>query len=104
MASKNGKPTNKQRDAAIGQLYSRINELETGINEAFKVLRQLDSIVGMYVDMKKDGDKFNKYIAKKQKEMEKENDAKADGDADKPNLQGDTDGESSGTEGVREKE
>ena len=104
MASKNGKPTNKQRDNAIGELIGKTNELAEGLTKAYEIIRQLDVVIAMYVDMKKDGDKFNKYIVKKQKEMEKENDTKADGNADKPNLQGNTDGESSGTEGVREKE
>ena len=54
--------------------------------------------------MKGDDKEFSEFISKKINEWKEQNDAKANGEADKPNLQGDTDGESSGTEGVREKE
>ena len=107
MASKNGKPTNKQRDNAIGELIGKTNELAEGLTKAYEIIRQLDVVIAMYVDMKGDKKEFEEFIAKAQEKMKKEkeeNDAKADGNADKPNLQGDTDGESSGTEGVREKE
>ena len=107
MASKNGKPTNKQRDNAIGELIGKTNELAEGLTKAYEIIRQLDIVIAMYVDMKGDKKEFEEFIAKAQEKMKKEkeeNDAKADGNADKPNLQGDTDGESSGTEGVREKE
>mgnify|MGYP003110480717 CR=1 FL=1 len=105
MASKNGKPTNKQRDNAIGELIAKVNEIAKGLTNAYEIIRQLDVIVGMYVNMNGDKEKFDKYILEKQEELKKEqeeNDAKKDGEADKPNLQGDTDGESSGSEGVRE--
>ena len=100
MASKNGKPTNKQRDFVIGEL------IKAGEN-IHNMVRQLDIIVGMYIEFNGDKEKFDEFIIKTQEKMKKEkeeNDAKADGNADKPNLQGDTDGESSGTEGIREKE
>ena len=42
----------------------------------------------MYVEMKKDNEKFSKFIDKKVKEW-KENDAKRNGDTDGDNLQGD---------------
>jgi len=107
MASKNGKPTNKQRDNAIGELIGKTNELADGLTKAYEIIRQLDIVIAMYIDMKGDKKEFEEFIAKAQEKMKKEkeeNDAKADGNADKPNLQGDTDGESSGTEGIREKE
>ena len=107
MASKNGKPTNKQRDNAIGELIGKTNEIADGLTKAYEIIRQLDVVIAMYIDMKGDKKEFEEFIAKAQEKMKKEkeeNDAKADGNADKPNLQGDTDGESSGTEGVREKE
>ena len=107
MASKNGKPTNKQRDNAIGELIGKTNELADGLTKSYEIIRQLDIVIAMYIDMKGDKKEFEEFIAKAQEKMKKEkeeNDAKADGNADKPNLQGDTDGESSGTEGIREKE
>jgi hypothetical protein len=82
----------------------QIKHLTDGLNEAFSIIRQLDAVVGTYVEFNKHGDAFNEYIIKRREEIGKINDAKADGEADKPNLQGDTDGESSGSEGVREKE
>ena len=107
MASKNGKPTNKQRDNAIGELIGKTNEIADGLTKAFEIIRQLDVVIAMYIDMKGDKKEFEEFIAKAQEKMKKEkeeNDAKADGNADKPDIQGDTDGESSGTEGIREKE
>ena len=92
------KPTAKEMASAIIEINNKTNEL-------YSVVRQLDSILGLYIDMKDDKTKFNAYVDKAQKEhqaqMEKENDTKKNGKADKPNLQGDTDGKSSGTKGVR---
>ena len=107
MANKPSKPTNKDRDRAIGELIGKSTELADGVNKSHEVIRQLDIILGMYIQMKGDKKAFDKYLAETQEKLKKEqeeNDAKTNGDADKPNLQGDTDGESSGTEGVREKE
>ena len=107
MANKNGKPTNKQRDNAIGGLIGKTNELAEGLTKAYEILRQLDVIIGMYVEMNGDKDKFDKFITDTQEKMKKEkeeNDAKEDGNADKPDIQENTDGESSRTEGIREKE
>ena len=53
----------------------------------------------LYIEMKGDAEEFTKFIDKKLKEY---HDSKTNGDPDKPNLQGDTDGESSGSEGIRE--
>jgi hypothetical protein len=104
MANKNGKPTNKQRDTAIGELIRKTNELAEGLTKAYEIIRQLDIIIGMYVEMNGHKEKFDTFIVETQERMKKENDAKADEDADKPDIQENTDGESSGTEGVREKE
>ena len=90
------KPTIKEISRAILELNSRTNTLHT-------MLLDLEKAFSLYVDMEKKNEKFSKYIDKKVKEWKKENDAKANGKADKPNLQGDTDGESSRTEGVRKK-
>ena len=107
MANKSGKPTNKQRDIAIAELIEKVNEIAAGLTKAYDIIRQLDVIIGMYVEMNGHKEKFDKFIVDTQEKMKKEkeeNDAKADGNADKPDIQGDTDGESSGTEGIREKE
>ena len=104
MANKNGKPTNKQRDNAIGELIGKVNEIAEGLTKNFDITRQLDVIIGMYVEMNGHKEKFDKFIIETQERMKEENDAKADGNADKPSLQENTNGESSGTERVREKE
>ena len=105
MANKGNKPTNKQRDAAISDLYNRDKVREQQVNEIYGIARQLDVILGTYIEFDGKKEKFNKHVAELQEKMKKEqeeNDAKKDGEADKPNLQGDTDGESSGSEGIRE--
>jgi len=104
MANKSGKPTNKQRDIAIAELIEKVNEIAAGLTKAYDIIRQLDVIIGMYVEMCGNKEKFDKFIIEAQERIKEENDAKANGNADKPDIQGDTDGESSGTEGIREKE
>tara|TARA_R110000824_G_scaffold32377_2_gene104567 strand:- start:354 stop:674 length:321 start_codon:yes stop_codon:yes gene_type:complete len=93
------KPTAKEMASAIIEINNRTNEL-------LGITRQLDSIFGLYIEMKGDKEQFNAYIGEMQKkhqeEMEATNDAKENGTADNQNLQGDTDGESSGTEGIRQ--
>ena len=102
MAKKTGKPTNKQRDEAIHTLFQRTDY-------SYEVTKHLDIVIGLFIKfatekLKWKENEFNDFIEKTQAELKEKNDTKTDGDADKPNLQGDTDGESSGTEGVREKE
>ena len=90
------KPTAKEMASAIIEINSKVNNI-------YKVVQQLDNIIGLYIEMKKDIKEFNVYIEEKSKEQQEkaENDSKANGNINKSNLQGDTDGESSGTEGVR---
>ena len=95
------KPTAKEMASAIIEISNKTNEL-------YNIVKQLDSIIGLYIDMKGDKEQFSAYVDDKHEafiaEMEKRrNDAKENEKADKPNLQGDTDGESSGTKGVRKK-
>ena len=89
------KPTAKE-------MASAIIEVNTKINDVYNIVRELDNIIGLYITMKKDMKEFNSFLEKKMKEKES-NDTEKNEKADRPNLQGDTDGESSGTEGVREK-
>ena len=85
-------------------MASAIIEINSKTNQLMKLMQDLDNLLGLYIDMKGDLEKFNLYIEAKFKEKEeKENDQSSDGTADKPNLQRDTDGESSGTKGVRKK-
>tara|TARA_R100000458_G_scaffold12744_1_gene10537 strand:- start:705 stop:1010 length:306 start_codon:yes stop_codon:yes gene_type:complete len=92
------KPTAKEMASAIIEINSKVNNI-------YKVVQQLDNIIGLYIEMKKDIEEFNIYVEKRSKEQQEkaENDSRKNEEANKSNLQGDTDGESRGTEGVREK-
>ena len=104
MANFKKKPTIKEIANVTIELNKKINDLVKAIEDSFSVIRQLDAIVGMYVEFNKHGKEFNEYIVKKREELGKIDDAKADGKADKPNLQEDTEDKGSGTEGIREEE
>jgi hypothetical protein len=95
------KPTKKEIASAMIEINNKVNDLDRGLSQAYQILRQMDVIVGMYVDMNGDTDKFNEFIKLKKEEAEKENDAKKDGDSDKKDIPSDTGDEGSGTEGVR---
>ena len=90
-----------KKKPTIKEMASAIIEINAKVNNNYALIKQLDTILGLYVEMKKENDKLNEYIMKRREEMDKENEQKENGNADKPNLQGDTDGESSGTERVR---
>ena len=93
----NKKPT-------IREMTSTILELNNRVTSVMGLLSELEKAFSLYIEMNNDGDKFTEFIDEKFKEYKKEqDDAEADGNADKPNLQGDTDGESSGTKGIRKK-
>ena len=95
------KPTAKEMASAIIEINNKLDSL-------YRITRELDSVLGLYVEMKGDKKQFNAYVDKKyteyqrqMEEMSKKNDKETNGSPDKPNLQGDTDGEGSGTEGIR---
>ena len=91
------KPTIKEVANVAMELNNRLNSVIHFINE-------LEKAFSLYVEMKGDDKEFGEFITKKIKEWkEQQNDAKANANTDKSNLQGDTDGESSGTEGIRKK-
>ena len=90
-----------KKKPTIKEMASAIIEINAKVNNNYALIKQLDTILGLYVEMKKDNDKLNEHIMKRREEMDKQNEQKENGKTDKPNLQGDTDGESSRTEGVR---
>jgi pentose-5-phosphate-3-epimerase len=102
MAMKNKvrrKPTAKEIANAIIEINNKLDYL-------YKVVRELDAVLGLYVNYNGDKEKFNDFCEKKFKALEEQtkkekNEQKTDGKADILNLQGDTDGEGSGTKGVR---
>ena len=56
------KPTNKERDSAIGHLFQRLQQAESMVEAQMQVFDE-------YVKFKNDAPKFNSYLEKK---MEKE--------------------------------
>ena len=88
------KATNKEITQAIIDINGKINHL-------YSMIRGFDSIFTIYLEQKGDKKALEKRLNELEKEQEKKNEQEKNGKADKPNLQGDTDGESSGTEGVR---
>tara|TARA_Y100000310_G_C20358792_1_gene657957 strand:+ start:400 stop:723 length:324 start_codon:yes stop_codon:yes gene_type:complete len=97
------KPTNKEMASAIIEINNKVNEMGEAINQAFSTLRQLDAIVGMYVDMSGKTDEFNEFIIKKQEELKELNDAKRNENTDTGDIPEDSEDEGSGSERVREK-
>ena len=93
-----------KRKPTIKELTNVTLELNDRVNYLNHVMTELEKAFSLYIEMNKDNEKFKKYIDKKIEEWKKkEDDSKKDGNTDKPNLQRDTDGESRGAEGIREK-
>tara|TARA_R110002020_G_scaffold85627_7_gene211235 strand:+ start:3673 stop:3960 length:288 start_codon:yes stop_codon:yes gene_type:complete len=86
------KPTIKEMAGVLIELNQKIEMLHRN-------MVQLDNVLGHYIEFNKDLDKFNLYLSK----VREEHDKKANDNPDKSNLQGDTDGEGSGTKGIRKK-
>ena len=104
MAKFKKKPTIKEVASVTIEINQKVNEIAQGLDEAYAIIRQLDSVIGMYVDMNGHNEKFTKFIQEKVNQWkESQNDSKGNGDADKPNLQEDTKGKSSGAKRVRKK-
>ena len=91
-----------KKKPTIKEMANVVVEINKKVNEAHMVLRQLDDILGLYIKMKGDMKEFRAYLDKMVAERTEEHDKGTDEIADKSNLQGDTDGESSGAEGVRQ--
>tara|TARA_R110002012_G_scaffold61490_3_gene161240 strand:- start:3644 stop:3934 length:291 start_codon:yes stop_codon:yes gene_type:complete len=89
------KPTNKEITQAIMDINNRINHM-------YNMIRGFDSIFTIYLEQKGDKKALEERLKEIEKEREKANEQKENGKADKPNLQGNTDGESSGAERVRQ--
>jgi hypothetical protein len=93
-----------RRKPTAKEMASAIIEINSKVNECYARTQELDNVLGLYIEMNKDIKKFNSYIEQKIKaKKEESNDQKTNGVPDKPNLQGDTDGEGSGSKRVRKK-
>jgi len=92
-----------KKKPTIREIANVVLELGNRVNSLMGLLSELERAFSVYIEMKKDGDKFTKFIDEKVKEYKKQqkDDSKANGVPDKSNLQGDTDSEGSGTEGIR---
>jgi hypothetical protein len=93
-----------KKKPTIKEMASVIITINDKVHEMVEIVNQLDRVLGMYISMKGDNDELNKFITKEMEKAKERYDAAQNGEADKPNLQGDTEGESSGSKGIREKE
>ena len=91
-----------RKKPTIKEMASVIITINDKLHEMVGVVNQLDRVLGMYISMKGDNDKLNKFIEKEMKEVKKRYDAEQNEKTDSGDISGDTDGERSGTEGVRE--
>ena len=94
---------NVRKKPTVKEMASAIIEINNKTNELYKIVKQIDGALGLFVEMEGKTEEFNAYINKKVEEMENTNDTKADGKADKQNLQTDTEDKSSRAKGVRKK-
>ncbi len=90
-----------KKKATPRELTNAVIDINQRINHMYNMIRGFDSIFTIYLEEKGDKEMLEKKLGELQKEQEKKNEQEKNGKADKPNLQGDTDGKSSGTEGVR---
>jgi hypothetical protein len=88
-----------RKKPTIKEIAGVLIELNQKIEIVSRNLMRLDSVLGHYMEFNKDLEKFNNYLNKAKEEYDK----KANDNSDKPNLQGDTDGERRGAKGVRKK-
>ena len=93
-----------KKKPTIKEIANSILFLKAELDDVKRYLADMEKALSLYIDMKKDTKKFSKFVDETIKKWKEANDSKANGEADKPNLQGDTDGESSGTEGVRKED
>ena len=52
--------SNKERDQAIGHLYSGVDQLSKDVHQAIR-------IITLYIDFRRDGKRFKKWLDKKNK-------------------------------------
>ncbi len=93
---------NFKKKPTVNELGNAIVEINNRVNELINVAHNLDNILGMYIRMEGKLDEFNEYLEVKTKEMIDEQ--KANGKADKQDIQADTKNEGSGSKGVRKKD
>ena len=90
-----------KKKPTMKEVVSTVLELNNRVNSLMGFLSELEKAFSLYIEMKKDNEKFKKFLDKKVKEW---NDAKANGKADGQNISADSKDESSGSKGVRKKD
>jgi flagellar hook-basal body complex protein FliE len=65
------KPTNKQRDNAIGNLYSMVKELQEWSNTTNQHVQNYINIFNSYLKYKNEGEDFSKWFKNEIDEMKK---------------------------------
>ena len=91
-----------KRKPTMKEMANVVIEINKKVNENYSILRQLDDILGLYVDMKGDMKEFHEFLKKKFAERDAKDDKKADGKIDIPDIQEQSEDKGSGAEGVRE--
>lgn len=93
------KPTSKEIAAVLIEINQKVDNL-------YRIAREIDGVIGMYVEMNGHREKLNAYIDKKYKEFqkstEKENEQKRNGTVDKGNISANPENKGSGPEGIRQ--
>ena len=93
---------NNKKKPNIKELTKAVIDVNKKVNQVYNLIRGFDSIFTIYLDLKGDKETLEKKLTQLEEEHKKKQDEEAkNGKANNPNLQGDTDGESSRTEGVR---
>ena len=90
------KPTNREMASVIIEMNSKLENV-------CRYIEQLDNILGLYIEMNKHSEKFNKFIELKQKELEEKNDQKANGKTDKEDISSDSGNKGAGPKRIRKK-
>ena len=97
---------NVRKKPTAREMASAKIEINTRVNELYKVTKELDNVIGLFIEMKGEKDNLNTYIEKRYREyheeMEKKNEQKANGKVDKGDISANPDNPRSGTEGVRQ--
>ena len=90
------KPTNREMASAIIEINSKVNH-------CLEIAKNLDNVIGLYIEMKGDLEYFNKHIDKKlKKEKEEVDESKGNEEIDGGNIPTNTENESSRTKGIRQ--
>ena len=89
-----------RKKPTIKEMAGVIIEMNHKMESIHRYIGKLDNVLGLYIEMNKDNEKFNKFIELKQRELD---DKKANGKTDKEDIPSDSGNKGAGTKGVRKK-